>query len=176
LHGKLKCFYFAISLPVNFSVAGSEQNIMHMNPKEEPGVGRLIARIHRGIYHYVSGRLKNCDLDVGQFFFLRYILLHEGITQDQIARGILLDKATVSKGLKRLSDLGYVEKKVNPDDKREYRIFATDKARGFLPEIESIYIEVHNKLYRRFSEQQIKELESLLEIVYKNFEQQKQEK
>ena len=139
-------------------------------------MGRLIARIHRGIYHYVSGRLKNCDLDVGQFFFLRYILLHEGITQDQIARGILLDKATVSKGLKRLSDLGYVEKKTNPDDKREYRIFATDKARGFLPEIESIYKEVHNKLYRRLNAQQIEQLQSLLETVYQNVEQEKPEK
>ncbi len=139
-------------------------------------MGRLIARFHRGIYHYVSGRLKNCDLDVGQFFFLRYILLHEGITQDQIARGILLDKATVSKGLKRLSDLGYVEKKTNPDDKREYRIFATDKARGFLPEIESIYKEVHNKLYRRLNAQQIQQLQSLLETVYQNVEQEKPEK
>jgi DNA-binding MarR family transcriptional regulator len=143
---------------------------------EEPGVGRLIARIHRGIYNFVGSRLKNCDLDVGQFFFLRYILLHEGITQDQIARGILLDKATVSKGLKRLSDLGYVEKKTNPDDKREYRIFATDKAKAFLPEIESIYKEVHNKLYRRFNEQQVQQLQSLLETVYENFEPEKPEK
>ncbi len=147
-----------------------------MNPKEEPGVGRLIARIHRGIYNYVSSRLKNCDLDVGQFFFLRYILLHEGITQEQIARGILLDKATVSKGLKRLSDLGYVEKKTNPDDKREFLVFATARAKAFLPEIESIYKEVHNKLYRRLNAQQIEQLQSLLETVYQNVEQEKPEK
>jgi DNA-binding MarR family transcriptional regulator len=141
-----------------------------MKQIQEPGVGRLIARIHKGIYQYVAARLTNKDLDVGQFFFLRYILHHEGNTQDQIARGILLDKATVSKAVKRLADLGYVNKVANPQDRREWHIFATDKAKNISGELESIFKEVHGKLYQHLDDHQTEQLQSLLQIVYNNFE------
>ncbi len=137
---------------------------------EEPGIGRLIARIRHGIYGYVAGRLKDHELDVGQFFFLRFILNHEGSTQEQIACGILLDKATVSKGIKRLTQLGYVSKKVNPDDKREFKIYLTEKAMACAPEIETIYKEVHDRLYLQLDEHQISQLQLLLQTIYKNFE------
>ena len=155
-----------ISLPVNNIEMKGEIEMKN----EEPGIGRLIARIRHGIYGYVADRLKNHELDVGQFFFLRFILHHEGITQEQTACGILLDKATVSKGIKRLSQLGYVSKEVNPDDKREFKIYVTEKALTVAPEIETIYKEVHDRLYLQLDENQIGQLQSLLQTIYKNFE------
>ncbi len=141
-----------------------------MTKNDEPGIGRLIARIRQGIYNFVAECLKDKDLDVGQFFFLRFVVKNDGETQEQIARNILLDKATVSKGIKRLVQLGYVSKKVNPDDKREFKIFATEKARMLIPELDSIYNEVYDKLHHNLDKDEIVQLQSLLKIVYKNFE------
>lgn len=136
----------------------------------DQSIGRLIARIHRGIYNQVADQLKDKDLDVGQFFFLCFIQNNEGKTQEQIARGILLDKATVSKGIKRLVHLGYVSKEVNPDDKREYKIYATKKAKAFKPELDIIYNEIYDRLHQNLDENEIRQLRSLLMIIYKNFE------
>ncbi len=133
-------------------------------------IGRLIARIHRGIYNQVADQLKNKELDVGQFFFLCFILNNDGKTQEQIARGILLDKATVSKGIKRLVHLGYVSKEVNQDDKREYKIYATKKAKAFATVLDTIYNKVYDRLHLNLDKNEIGQLESLLMTIYKNFE------
>lgn len=136
----------------------------------DQSIGRLIARIHRGLYNHVADRLKNKDIDVGQFFFLCFILNNEGKTQEQIARGIMLDKATVSKGIKRLVHLGYVSKRVNPDDKREYKIYSTKKAKAFKTELDAIYNEMHDRLHQKLDKDEIVQLQALLKTVYKNFE------
>ncbi len=136
----------------------------------DQSIGRLIARIHRGIYNQVADKLKDKDIDVGQFFFLCFILNNEGKTQEQIARGILLDKATVSKGIKRLVHLGYVSKEVNPDDKREYKIYSTKKAKAFTTELDAIYNEVYDRLHLNLDKNEIRQLQSLLMTIYKNFE------
>lgn len=141
-----------------------------MTENGEPGIGRLIARIHRGIYNHVADRLKNKDLDAGQFFFLWFILNNEGNTQEQIARNILLDKATVSKAVKRLVHLGYVYREINAEDKREYKIFATKKAKTLSPEIEAIFKEVYNRLHNHLEAAEVSRLKILLMKVYQNFE------
>ncbi len=135
----------------------------------DQSIGRLIARIHRGIYNEVADQLKNKDIDVGQFFFLCFILNNEGKTQEQIARGILLDKATVSKGIKRLVHLGYVSKEVNPDDKREYKIYSTKKAKAFTSELDAIYNEIYDRLHLNLNKNEIRQLQSLLTTIYENF-------
>jgi DNA-binding MarR family transcriptional regulator len=141
----------------------------------EPGVGRLIAGIRQGIYNLVTKKLKQSDLDVGQFFFLHFILCHEGQTQEQIASSLLLDKATISKGVKRLVQLGYVTRKVNVLDKREYLIYPTAKAQKRALEIDAIFSDVHQRLYKNLNKKQAEQLEMLLTKVYKNFEQKQTE-
>ncbi len=137
---------------------------------EEPGIGRLIARIRQGIYNYVARQLKDKDLDVGQFFFLRFILKNEGATQEEIVRNLLLDKATVSKGIKRLMQLGYVSRTINPNDKREFKVYATEKAGAFAGELDAIYKEVYDKLHTNLNKEEVAQLQSLLKMIYMNFE------
>ncbi len=138
--------------------------------QEDPGIGRLIARVRQRIYNLVAQRLKGHDLDVGQFFFLRYILMHEGKTQEEIARNMLLDKATVSKALKRLVHLGYATQRVNEKDKRENKIYATARARQLLPQMENIYQTVYRKLHLGLNGEEQKQLKALLLKVYRNLE------
>jgi len=141
-----------------------------MMKDEDLNIGRLIARIHRGIYNFVSARLKDRDLDAGQFFFLCFILNNEGKTQEQIAKNILFDKATVSKAVKRLLHLGYVYREVNAKDKREYKIFATEKAKVLAPQIKTLYEEVYNQLHRHLDADEVLQLRGLLGKIYQNFE------
>ena len=130
--------------------------------------GRLISAIHRKIYQRMQANLKDYDIDAGQFFFLRYLLQHQGIAQEEVAQNLFLDKATVSKGIKRLELLGYIRKEVNPADKRENHLFPTQKAIRIKDEIDEIYDEINQFLFHDLSDEEISLLENILgKILYK---------
>ena len=62
-----------------------------------------------------------------------------GITQDQLARRIFINKSNVARQLAILEEDGYVERRPSPDDKRAIQVFPTQKARDAMPEIIRIF-------------------------------------
>ena len=51
-----------------------------------------------------------------------------GITQDQLARRIFINKSNVARQLVILEEEGYVERRPSPEDKRAIQVFPTQKA------------------------------------------------
>lgn len=125
-------------------------------------IGRLIAAAHKKAYQYAATKLKTCDIEVGQFFFLRYIMKNHGISQEEVARKLYLDKATVSKGVNNLVHKGYVQKKANPKDKREYQLFITEKGNQMEETIDSIHKEINEYLVKELNEEEVLTLRNLL--------------
>jgi len=131
----------------------------------ENNAGRLIWAAHRKSIQHATERLKDCDIDVGQFFFLRYILKHQGISQEEIAGHLYLDKTTVSKGVNQLVSRGYIQKKTNPKDKREKRLYVTEKAFGMEAEINTIFQEINAAMFNALSEKEMNQLTKILKKI-----------
>jgi DNA-binding MarR family transcriptional regulator len=126
------------------------------------GIGRLIAAAHKKAYQYAATKLKTCDIEVGQFFFLRYILKNEGISQEEVAQNMYLDKATISKGVNLLVNKGYIQRKANPKDKRVYRLYGTKKASKMEEMIDDIHREINEFLVSELNDEEILQLRTLL--------------
>ena len=62
-----------------------------------------------------------------------------GITQDQLARRIFINKSNVARQLVILEEEGYVERRPSPEDKRAIQVFPTRKAIDAMPEIIRIF-------------------------------------
>jgi len=127
--------------------------------------GRLIWAAHRKSLQHAAEKLKDCDIDVGQFFFLRYILKHQGISQEGIAGNLYLDKTTVSKGVSQLAQRGYIQKKTNPKDKREKRLFVTKKAIDMEEKIDTIYKEINANIFNVLTEKEMDQLTKILQKI-----------
>lgn len=125
-------------------------------------IGRLIAAAHKKAYQYATVKLKTCDIEVGQFFFLRYIMKNQGISQEEVAKKMYLDKTTISKGVNILVKKGYVRKKANPKDKREYLLFTTKKANQMSELLDDIHKEINEYLVKDLNEEEIETLRNLL--------------
>ena len=78
--------------------------------------------------------LKSCHAS-----YLDTICSCPGITQDQLARRIFINKSNVARQLAILEEDGYVERRPSPDDKRAIQVFPTQKARDAMPEIIRIF-------------------------------------
>jgi DNA-binding MarR family transcriptional regulator len=102
--------------------------------------------------------LKSCHAS-----YLAAICERPGITQDQLARRIFINKSNVARQLVILEEDGFVERKPSPEDKRAIQVFPTEKAKEAMPEIVRIFRCWESFVAQDLSEEERKILVSMLE-------------
>ena len=95
--------------------------------------------------------------------YLDAICACPGITQDQLARRIFINKSNVARQLVILEEDGFVERRPSPEDKRAIQVFPTEKARACLPEITRIFRCWESCVAQDLSEEERRCLVSMLE-------------
>jgi DNA-binding MarR family transcriptional regulator len=106
--------------------------------KSEIPLGLLVSMIHRTHMMYLNKRMKKLDISAGQFPFLMVLSQREGITQDEIAAQVHVDKGTVARAIKKLEDNKYLYRDVDSNNRRRYLIYLTDKGKSLVPKIMAI--------------------------------------
>ena len=102
--------------------------------------------------------LKSCHSS-----YIAAICACPGITQDQLARRIFINKSNVARQLAILEEDGYVERRPSPEDKRAIQVFPTQKARDAMPEIIRIFRCWEAFVAQDLSEEERQCLASMLE-------------
>ena len=90
-------------------------------------------------YQKAHGNFKQHLLPYGitpvQHLILEALWAEEGLTASEIGKRLVLDNATLSGILDRMSEKGWVLKATDDMDKRFIRIYLTDKAKKLKPSI-----------------------------------------
>ena len=86
-----------------------------------------------------------------------------GITQDQLARRIFINKSNVARQLVILEEDGFVERRPSPEDKRAVQVFPTEKAHACLPQIIQIFRCWESFVAQDLTEEERKALVGMLE-------------
>ena len=105
---------------------------------KEVSIGLLVSMIHRTHMKYLNNRIKKLDITAGQFPFLMVLFSKEGITQDEIAAHVQVDKGTVARALKKLEENNYLYRAVDLNNRRRYLIHLTNKGKSVVPKILAI--------------------------------------
>ncbi len=85
------------------------------------------------------------DLCAAHHTFVFAICRNPGRSQEELAREICLNKSTVARTLTYLEEHGYVTRKPNLEDKRQFLVYPTEKMLAVLPQVRAI-AEEWNKL------------------------------
>ena len=85
-------------------------------------------------------------------------LTEDGCSQREIAENCHLDVTTLSRTLDRLAEKGLLERRINPQSRRECQIFLTEEGRETAAEVCSCFRETEKKMCSGLTE---KELEAL---------------
>jgi DNA-binding MarR family transcriptional regulator len=72
------------------------------------------------------------DLDPSSVFVLHHVAERAPLRLSELARCIRLDSSTVSRQVRNLEDLGYLERSGDPHDRRASRLHLTDQGRAVL--------------------------------------------
>lgn len=108
------------------------------NTPEDIPLGVFISIIHRTRIIHLNNEMKDLELTAGQVPFLMHLSHKEGITQDDLAVHLHIDKGTVARALKKLEDNGFIYREINPQNRRKYLLFLTEKGRQIVPKIHQI--------------------------------------
>lgn len=104
-----------------------------------PALMHNITDISRCAAQYRSEQLAPLGLKACHASYLSAICHCPGITQDQLARRIFINKSNVARQLAILEEDGFVERRPSPEDKRATQVFPTQKALNILPQLIQIF-------------------------------------
>ena len=107
-------------------------------------MGRWISILDRLMKMYYDRGLADFEIGWGQQFYVEYLYDHPGASAQEMAQCIRVDKATLTKVIKKLLALDYIKVTADEKDKRVKRLYLTEKA---LPAARRIK-EIHNSFYQ----------------------------
>jgi len=128
-------------------------------------LGLFISIIHRTRIVHLNKEMKDLELTAGQVPFLMYLSHKEGITQEDLAIHLHVDKGTVARALKKLEDNGFLYREINPQNRRSYLLFLTEKGRKIVPKIYNIDKEWEDYVCSNFPNDECNHLFNVLKIL-----------
>lgn len=138
-----------------------------MKKYETESISRYINQFYRQGISFFGREYKEYGIGAGQYQFLVYLYIRDGLTHEELTEKIGVDKAAASRALSKLEDMGYIVRKQDTEDKRKYYIYLTDYAR----ERREVILEISKKweatLVSELSPEMLEQLYSIFRIMAK---------
>ncbi|EAC9873456.1 MarR family transcriptional regulator [Listeria monocytogenes] len=128
----------------------------------QESLAKAIAIIHRSESTFKNKKLLETGLNIGQLRYLWTLYKEDGISQESMAKRFMVDKASVTRHIKRLEELGMIRREIDAKDRRIQRIFVTDTGFQMRDLIEEVTAEWSALLTANFSE---KEKDDLMHLI-----------
>ncbi|WP_405298343.1 MarR family winged helix-turn-helix transcriptional regulator [Methanobrevibacter sp.] len=79
------------------------------------------------------------ELDLGHDVrYIMFIYDNPGCSQDDLVNMFGQSKGNIAKTLRKLEDQGFIQRQVNPENRRKYMLNTTEKGRNLVPEYRKI--------------------------------------
>ena len=126
---------------------------------------KYVNRISRCAILYRSGKLENEGLNGYQHSYIMKICQNPGISQEQLAKIIYINKSNVTRQLALLEQNGFITRVPGEKDKRVMRVFPTQRALDLYPKVKSLALEWNEYLTADLTQEERGLLFSMLEQI-----------
>ena len=116
-----------------------------------PDLGRYITIFDRLMKMYYDHGLAGYEIGWGQQFYVEYLYDHPGASAQQMADRIRVDKATLTKAIRKLRDIGYIRVVNDQRDHRVKHLYLTEKAVPAAERIKHIHAGFYDTLSAEIS-------------------------
>ncbi len=139
--------------------------------------GFLIAKIHQTGGRIFSRLLREAGIEInpaqGRILFVLW--QNDGIAIQELARQTSLGKSTLTSMLDRLEETGFIVRVRSAEDRRQIRIYRTEKDKFFHNEYERISMKMTKIFYRGFNEKELDRFEKNLRKILGNLSRYERE-
>lgn len=141
-----------------------------MKQYETESISRYINQLYRKGIAFLGKEYKEYKIGAGQYQFLVYLYIKDGLTHDELTEKIGVDKAATTRAIVKLEETGYITKVQDENDKRKYYIYLTGYAKEKRKEILDISRRWEAELTSDLSKEALEELYSIFRIMAKTTE------
>ena len=133
-----------------------------------PDLGRYISILDRLMRMHYDRGLGEFEIGWGQQFYVEYIYDHPGASAQEMVECIRVDKATLTKIIKKLNEIGYIEIVGDEKDRRIKHLYLTDKAIPAVRRIKEIHRSFCEALEAGLSPEELQRTEETLDRMMEN--------
>ena len=134
-------------------------------------LGRLLANLGRTHSMRVDQLMDGIGLFRGQAILLMTLAEQDGLTHSEIAERLCISPAAISKVIKRLEGLGYLQRTPDPADERLSRVYLLEDGRVMVDDIHRVFREMNTRLVNGFSPQELVVLRDFLGRMIDNLQE-----
>lgn len=133
-----------------------------------PSIGRYISILDRLMKMFYEHGLYDFEIGWGQQFYVEYISDHPGASAQEMVESIRVDKATLTKTIGKLEEIGYVRAEIDEKDKRVKHLYLTEKGKPAVKRIKEIHRQFYKSLCSGIEDEDIKRSEEILSKMVEN--------
>ena len=123
---------------------------------------KMLNNISRSQAVYRSNKISVSSLQSGHYAFILSICREPARSQEDLAKELCVNKSTVARNLNYLEEKGFVFREPLKNDKRQFSVFPTEKAKNILPEIKKASADWMTLLSENISEEDLSVFTSVL--------------
>lgn len=131
----------------------------------------LLMSNHSLIQKFFFEFLNDKNLSMGQPKILDYLKEHDGAIQKDIAASCHIEAASLSSILNGMEKNDFIIRKIDLTNRRQTKIYLSDKAKAILSNIECAFTEAENIAFKGMSDEEKEKLLLLLQKSYKNLKE-----
>lgn len=128
-----------------------------------PLITRELNVIARCGMQFRGRALKGTDLTPAQSPYLLHICHRPGMSQEELAKALHVDRSNAARQLAHLESAGYVLREPLAEDRRVLAVHPTPKARGMVARLRTINTQWHDYLTQDMTPGEREQLEDLME-------------
>ena len=128
---------------------------------------RDITEITRCGTQYRTEALAPMALKACHASYLSEICANPGISQDQLAQRICINKSNVARQAAILEEEGFITRQPSQADKRVLELYPTDKTRALMPRIQTVLSDWETCLTGDLTEEEVSQISGILERMKK---------
>lgn len=134
-------------------------------------LGRCISIFDRLMKMYYDRGLSGFEIGWGQQFYVEYLYDHPGASPQEMVEYIRVDKATLTKIIKKLTEVGYIKVIGDESDRRVKHLYLTEKAIPAAKQIKKIHADFYSALSAGISPAELTSAEETLQKMVDNVNQ-----
>jgi len=108
------------------------------------------------------------DITIDQKLILQYLNDHPELNQNKIAELVFKDNASLTRMIDLMVKKGFLNRSINPDDRRRFKIELTPNGKEVLEKLAPVIVENRKKAFDGISEEELTQLKQTLNKIVSN--------
>ncbi len=141
-----------------------------MNTTQDISFGYLLNDVTLLFRKHFDRRATRFGLTRAQWRAIKCLHRCEGIRQTELAEFLEMEPIAVGRVIDRLQGAGFVERRSDPSDRRCWRLFATDKARAVVDDMQEISSGLRADATRGLEADELRQMIAVLTRIKENLQ------